>query len=651
MKIIGLVFVLILGMVCLVSGATTSSFYEANEMPYKVMGYANGTNDTANYGWSDNFDLFDDSFSVGDCLYFGWNNIYNYGGMFTGITMNVTTPISADSWRLDYQYCATSSGGYCTNWLNLSQVGDDTEMFSRVGKLGVGFEDKNTLAHRQGGVSRYYYRVCVAEVTNPTEGGHIGNGNDEDGLYWSPQSTMVVTGGTGNLNDLVNDDLGVIRYNIKNRSLGGVMNLSVPIQSPANKPIPITFELQEMTGDWELNITYLDGDNNYYNHNISGTGNYEFIMPFLSIEKIDTIGLGRLTLQQDRFGCIDRSAYYPSDDYRPEEYFLQNCVVNISGSSTITTSNQVLLMKGFQVSDYGQQKFQAGNGYGFWIDSGSTLNCGTATGNYGDNVGIILTSRWVGWNEMANYGTLNMKGCVYGNYEGDFYGHERQKSGIDLIEGSTTNFIDAILWSGSRLRAYGVISSATRMFLFDWGRIETYHAAQTYNDLVAVGASTDYQLFGQSALTTVYDGNLKNVYAYSGGNVNLVDTIVEKVGGRVTYNVNQRHRFNVTVTDYKGNPIKGAEVNLYDKNGDLAVGSVGFPILTDSSGSAYSEVTFNNTITTSTLYKPFSLKITKEGYLDYKADNIPFDDKFITTITMNQKGIYPNINSLDEEYR
>ena len=75
--------------------------------------------------------------------------------------------------------------------------------------------------------------------------------------------------------------------------------------------------------------------------------------------------------------------------------------------------------------------------------------------------------------------------------------------------------------------------------------------------------------------------------------------------------IERAYTFKVKVTDKNGNPIDGALVELYDKNGNLV-----FRELTDENGeiSEHSVVSITYTPTETIDNNPYTVKITKEGY-------------------------------------
>ena len=75
--------------------------------------------------------------------------------------------------------------------------------------------------------------------------------------------------------------------------------------------------------------------------------------------------------------------------------------------------------------------------------------------------------------------------------------------------------------------------------------------------------------------------------------------------------IERAYTFKVKVTDKDGNPIDGALVELYDKNGNLV-----FRELTDENGeiSEHSVVSITYTPTETIDNNPYTVKITKEGY-------------------------------------
>jgi len=84
-------------------------------------------------------------------------------------------------------------------------------------------------------------------------------------------------------------------------------------------------------------------------------------------------------------------------------------------------------------------------------------------------------------------------------------------------------------------------------------------------------------------------------------------------GGTPTENakIERAYTFKVRVTDKNGNPIDGALVELYDKNGNLI-----FRELTNTNGeiSEHSIVSITYTPTETIDNNPYTVKITKEGY-------------------------------------
>ena len=639
-----MLLVLALGIISLVSGATTSEFYEGEAEPHLCRVHSNGTEN-----WLDKaneFDLFNDNFQVGDAFYIDSSDIYTQGqNQYTGVIMNVTTAMSADSYELGYEY-KDGSG----NWVNLSDVGDDTEMFSKTGQLRIGWKGVYSRVENHCGRNYYWWRIIVREVTNPTEGGYIGNGEDKDGMYFSPSSSMNVTTGSGTLNDLVNDDQGVTRYLINNRTAGIAMNLSLQIQSPANKPIPITFTTAS-AGAWDINITYEDGDGNSYLMNNSGNGNGTALTyPFFAITNIDTVGIGELTVEQDRWGCIDRSAHFPRKTTEPHEYFMLNCALNIAPSVSVDFSEQVLMQRGVRIAPYGTHNIFGG---GYKIHVKGTLKCGSQSGDYGTNTGYLLTPEWVGWNSIVVRpgGLLNMSACVLGDYDMGTT-TDGGNVGVDIRADSNVQFRDAFLSGGSRLRLYGDVISAIRLMLVDWRRIETYNTGKIFRDLFLLGDTGDSWFFAMADSDYVYDGYMYDAYAYS-GDLYLIDSVTtDPPNARTIYTTYIRHRLNLTFVDNVGRPISGVIVNLYNKDNALADGSVAFPITSDSSGVVYSEVTKGLVNATGTYdFSNFTLTASKDGFNDVKVEGIKLADKTSMEITMNGAGIYPNINSLEDEYR
>jgi len=89
-------------------------------------------------------------------------------------------------------------------------------------------------------------------------------------------------------------------------------------------------------------------------------------------------------------------------------------------------------------------------------------------------------------------------------------------------------------------------------------------------------------------------------------------------GGTPTENakIERAYTFKVRVTDKDGNPIEGALVEVYDKNGNLV-----FRELTDANGeiSEHSIVSITYTPTETIDNNPYTVKITKEGYTPLEA--------------------------------
>jgi len=641
-----MLLVLALGIVSLVSGATTSEFYEGTDEPFLCKVYVNGTEEWINQ--ANEFDLFDDDFNVGDAFYIDVGHVYlRTYNQYSGVIMNVTTVVVADTYEFAIQ---RKTGGV---WVNVSDLGDDTEQFSKTGQLRIGWAKESTDATSLCGKNYYWYRILVTEVTNPSEGGHIGNGDDKQGMYFSPSSTMNITAGSGTLNDLVNDDKGTTRTLINNRTAGLGMNLSLQIHSPVNKPIPITFKV-EQAGDWNINITYEDGDSNSYNMNLSGSGNGSVLtLPFLNIDYINTAGIGYITIEQDRWGCIDRDAHYPKKTNSPEMYSMLDCVWNIGSGVSVDYSTQVLLRKGVEASSYGRNKF-----YTYLTNVDGTLKCGGTVDGFGTSTGYLLTSQWTGWNEMGIRlgGLFNSSACVFGGYDADTT-WERRASGIDLSTGSNSQFLDSFLAGGDRYRFNGVAIDITRLMLANWKRIETSSGTKyLYNTWLLGGAGDNLLFAGSTGEIIAYDGIFNGVYPYF-DDVYLIDSSYNTLYARSVYQVWDRHRVNLTITDYASNPIKNAEVTVYNQEGFKADAGIGntpttFPLTSDVKGNIYTEVTkIKKNNTDDYDFSNFTITVTANGYCEKEINGIPLNDKFIGTITLNRAGIYTCTDELSEEFR
>jgi len=641
MKMIWIIPLMMIILAGAVLGAGTYTFYtEDGQGVSRIYFYDESAGTCTERTNDNNFDLFDDSFAVGDCMYFGWG--YDY---FYGLRFNVETTISADSYDLVWQY---KDGTY----KNIS-VGDDTEEFSRTGNWTVGWT-KDEASSWDGtnpcGVAGYWIRVCVAEVTNPTEGGHIGSDNPTDYVWAQPYAVMNVSGADSTYAWDINGDKKVTRTLLDNRTITNGMPLSLQIQSPAGKMLPINFTVMESDADtndyFVVDWEDADGQERQGRYNITGDGTY-YIDHFYRIHNISTSGFnGRLTVKQDRFGCVDDWANSPSEEIGEYVTFNRNCGIFIDAGGTWTHTSQVLISVMGDVSTmYKMNKIRMSNDQ---IRVQGTLNSGTADGTTGEglNGGLFVGMQKSSWGAFMNiYGTANLYATAFWAND-DGAGPEFETTSDVTLR--NTHWFDhnryRIKTANFDAEDYS-LNSCTSNIEFWYGNFDISGLSSSGSS----GCLLYHPIGGQS---NIYDSKF---WSHSSGdnnkNFNVTDCEFNAINGDADEFVYDKHRLQLNIRDYYGNAIKDAVINVYDVNGNLAGGNRTYPVLSDENGYFEGEIVYRIESDSLVDYGNFSINVQKDGYNDVQIDGVAMDRKTAMTITMNRAGIYPNVNSLDEEYR
>jgi len=149
-----------------------------------ISNFAREYGGTHNYVYGQNtanMDLFPDGFEAGDAIYFIANGGIAAGRpknpyKFSGIRINVSTPIQADSYNYSWQYRARDN-----TWKTLPNVSDPSNGLTVAGTHDITWDmptdwkvyriSGGNWHHEQG----FMVRLYVEDVSNPTEGGKTGD--------------------------------------------------------------------------------------------------------------------------------------------------------------------------------------------------------------------------------------------------------------------------------------------------------------------------------------------------------------------------------------------------------------------------------------------------------------------------------------------
>ena len=650
----------ILGIFLITLASATTKFYDGQYGAaggYGYIYYYNASSNSFTYRYDeDNYDLFDDDFGVGDAVYWQF-----WGGSFEGYGQyfNITTSIQADSYELVWQ---CMKGGV---WGNMTKVGDDTEMFSREGYYQIGYG--GVCENGDGGVGipfnswTRFIRVLVVEVTNPTEGGHIGSGIGDYAMTMPSASIHII--GSENWASIISDDMANDRILVNNRSVSdGTHNTSLQVQSPSGIDLPLSFITEESPSVSYLNITCEMASKILRTYELTFSGNETQTdeIDCYKIKNFTTKDIGRITIKQDRFGCIGQIADTTTINLNRNLFYSSNCQIIIgdgSTSSSFSINDDAWFIRDEVQPAYYSHNPNSGGGVATQIivTDKATFNSGSKDGTtgHGINGGLIIQSTITGWGPALQ----SMSGSIINLYNHVHFGNLGGTGGLEISFGSTATVTDSFFSEGKRFNIRGAVIWL-RSYVGSWAdRFSIWYAndCDDMDGLVLTGTSRSY-LKEESNQNVCY----KNSFAYqakalgTNHNITLIDTEVQDYDTTTTSGVNDRKTFQVTVNDYTGNPIAGATIRLYDTNGNMADGLNAFPITTGLNGTINSPVLwkrdFNDILTA---YSNFTLSINADGYCSETVEGIPLDEKTLMTITLNPKGGSNNhcVDELGDEYR